>query len=517
MQQGLTPLDRSFLSDQIAEHLKQKFNLIYVDAPQRLNGKAVSLNKNVFFPSSKQKKKEAKKIASTQREALAKTVGNEMRFEIWYQSTTLRDTLVSNIIQTFGLKKQGKEFKTGGHYSCSTPDISIEVQTYPLGELVNPLDTSSLKERPQAILRRADEVVRAVGKAAPKVQDGGLPIAAFVELAAAGEFKEESDPKTALRAGFAKAGRITQFITPGEDELAHRAKMSLLDLLRQMGVQSGLPQCLPVVFPRPVSYAAVWLYKPSEEGKRFLPMMLHMSGDGEIVRATASGLGKFLPYPEFLRQLAERGKVKTLGFQDKNKVPGLLKQWLTEIHDGSDLLLLTHAQNTREAWGWLANSQLAIDRLAFGYNDPSRSISEWPGLRVVRVRDSKSSETPESFAEKDDGDEKISREEKMSFTQGLFKAGERVFHSLTGKPKQRMNLSRKASKATNPDLQAWNARIVELTVACIQEGDESWHWAMLAHRLRQAAVHSDDPMTLPLPLYLLSIAKQYAEIGTESF
>jgi hypothetical protein len=80
-----------------------------------------------------------------------------------------------------------------------------------------------------------------------------------------------------------------------------------------------------------------------------------------------------------------------------------------------------------------------------------------------------------------------------------------------------MKLSRKASKALKPDLQAWNARIVELTVACIQEGDDPWPWAKLADRLRQAAVHSDDPMTLPLPLHLLLMAKQYAEIGTGNF
>jgi hypothetical protein len=215
--------------------------------------------------------------------------------------------------------------------------------------------------------------------------------------------------------------------------------------------------------------------------------------------------------------LAERGEIRTIGYQDKNKVPGLLQQWLNEIHDGSDLLLLAHAQNTREAWGWLSNSQIAIDKLSFGYADQSKPISEWPGIRVVRVRDYKNSETPECFAQKDPGDDCASREEMMSFTQGLFRVSDRVFHSMTGKPKQRMKLSRKASKALHPDLQAWNARIVELTVSCIQEGDDPWHWAKLTDRLRLAAVHSDDPMTLPLPIRLLFLAKQYAEIGAENF
>jgi hypothetical protein len=104
----------------------------------------------------------------------------------------------------------------------------------------------------------------------------------------------------------------------------------------------------------------------------------------------------------------------------------------------------------------------------------------------------------------------------MSFTQGLFQASERVFYSLTKKPKQRIDLHPNDSKALNPEMQAWNPRIVELTVTCKQEKDQPWQLAMIAHKLRDGAVHSDDPTTLPLPLHLLSVATEYARIGAES-
>jgi hypothetical protein len=131
---------------------------------------------------------------------------------------------------------------------------------------------------------------------------------------------------------------------------------------------------------------------------------------------------------------------------------------------------------------------------------------------VVRVRDCEGNETPESFGYKGTADA-LQFGSAVGFTQGLFRVNDRVFHSLAKKPKQRTKLRRTDSKAIDPDLQAWNARIVELTVPFIQEDDAPWHWAMLAHKLRESAVNTDDPITLPLPLRLLYAAKEYAEIG----
>ena len=506
---GLTPVDRSHLTAQLAARLAP-LGFVQVPAPPRVPAKAVFSTRNLFFPPPEQTKKEVKDQAMKVRHSVAKATGGKARFELWGQSTTVRDALVDVISQTFGLKNPGKEFRRNKRCEWKTPELSIELQAYALGDLANELEGVRRDQR-RALWRRAEEVVSRVGSEAPDLSIHGCrSVAAFVELADASNFKD-GDPKEALRAGFAEAGRITQFITPLEEDLAHRAKMSLLDLLRQLGVQSGLPSTSKKVFPRPVNYAAVWLYKPSENARRYLPMMLWMAADGSEVRATASGLSEFLPYPEFLRRLAERGAAKYINHAEKGRVPLLIRQWLDEVRNDSDLLLLAHSQNTRSVWNWLQDGRITPDHLAFGEGEQLAPISEWPGVRLVRVRDCSGSETPESFAQKERA-EGVSHEDSISFTQGLFQSGERVFYSMTGKPKQRIKLSRKASKSRNPDLQAWNARIVEFVTACLQKDDEPWQWAMLAHRLRGAAVHNDDPMTLPLPLHLLSTAKEYAEI-----
>jgi hypothetical protein len=510
---GLTPVNRSHLTAQLAEKLKP-LGFIHVVAPHRVAGKAVSSTRNLFFPPPKQTKKEVKDQAAEVRRAVAKATGGNVRFELWYQSSTVLAALADAVSQTFSVKNLGNEFRRKKHWEWKTPELSVELQVYPLGDLANELEGVKKDER-RAFWRRAEEVVNRVGSETSGLSSLGTePIPAFIELADASSFKS-GDPKESLRAGFAEAGRVTQFITPLEEDLNHRAKMSLLDLLRQLGVQSGLPLPSKKVFPGKVSYVAVWLYKPYENAKRYLPMMLWMAADGSEVRATASGLNEFLPYPQFLRRLTERGATKYITHTERGRVPILIRQWLDEIRDDSDLLLLAHSQNTRGAWNWLQDGRIAKDHLAFVNGEQLTPVSEWAGVRVVRVRDSGSSETPESFAQRDRA-EGESHEDTISFTQGLFQSGDRVFYSMTGKPKQRIKLSRKASKSRNPDLQAWNARIVELTVACMQQGDESWHWAMLAHRLREAAVHYDDPMTLPLPLHLLITAKQYAQIGANA-
>ncbi|MDQ3802296.1 MAG: DUF3962 domain-containing protein [Acidobacteriota bacterium] len=519
VQLGLMPPDRSQLTRQIAEHLN-KLGFVHTERPQRVIGIVAPMTKNVFFPPRRKNgegvvRRVLKKQEGERRGVVAKAAGRELFLELWYQSDTVFDAVVNAVPQILGLKQLGTTFRKKRCHRWVTPEITVELCARSLNDMGRALEGSERDQR-GALWRRAEEVERGVRSASPSNGSSqNSPVASIVEIESADSFSKKSDPKNALRAGFAHAGRVTQFINPYESELAYRAKMSVLDLLRQLGVQSGLPSPSPKIFRRPLSYAAVWKFEQQENAKRFLPMMLWMNADGSDVRATAPGLGGFLTYPEFLSRLAQRGKATYVSYDDKDNVPGLFRQWLEEVKNGEDLILLAHAQNARGVWPWLTNFRIGLDHLSFERDKDSLLISEWPGLRVVRVRDANNCETPECFAQRECAENETPGP-IMSFTQGLFQASERVFYSLTKKPKQRRLLSANTSKALNPDMQAWNPRIVELTVACKQEGDQPWQLAMLAHKLRDAAVNNDDPTILPLPLHLLSAATEYARIGAES-
>jgi hypothetical protein len=512
---GLMPPNRSELTEQIDSHLKQ-LGFVRVTPPQRVVGSVAPLSNNAFFPASTKNIKEKQRQAREKHSAIAKTVSKRVRLELWYQSDTVLDSLVTAVTEMLGLKKQGKAFRRKRRCEWETPELTVELSAFSLGILGDELEDAE-KGRRRSLWRRAESVEQHIKRIAPSADEEKTITGAIIEIAAAKQFTKPSDPKDGIRAGFAQAERVTQFINPGESELKYRAKMAVLDLLRQLGVQSGLPLPSTKTFRQPISYAAVWLFKPHESAKSFLPMMLWMKGDGSEVRATALGLGEFKPYPEFLKKLAQRNATTYLSYNERHRIPAIFREWLQELQKqkDEDILLLVHGQKTRVVWPWLKNPMISLDSICFGQDGQLRPMAEWPGLRIIRVRDSDSSETPESFAYKEEF-EGVSSERRMSYTQGLFQSNERVFYSVSKKPKQRRSLRANQSKTTEPDLHAWNPGIVEFSVACVQPEDQPWSWAMLAHRLREAAVHSDDPITLPLPLHLLSVASEYALIGAES-
>lgn len=510
---GLTPLDRRKLCEQIAPRLYDSFNLIHTEAPERVKGLRFKNIGNVFFPPKLTDKIKEIENNTNRRKAIAQTAGANLRLEIWYLSETVRDALFNRIAQILGFEVPRDVDLSGSHH-FNSEELSVQIKFYELEDLANKLDSinSTEKEIKKAVQTRADQVAGAIDSSERSGTGKDYLTGAFIELPGADDFESHTDPKVALRAGFAKTSRFTQFITPKEEGLDHRTKMAGLDLLRQFGVQSGTPSYTSKLFPGTIDYAAFWLFKPRENAQYFVPMFLHMSGETGEVNATAFGFGDFLSYPEFLLSLGTPNKMKILGYSDKEKIPGILKDWLKKVCTGPDLLMMVSAQNARNTWSWLTNPQIGIDQVSFE-KDQEMDISNFKGLRIIRVRDAAQSETPEIYAFKEKPDGELQNDD-VSFTQGLFQVSERVYYSVGSKPKQRTNLRRLASKADDPDLQAWNPRIIELTAACLQQGDDPKFWTMLAHRLRDSAVQFDDALSLPLPLNLLKSATKYAEIGT---
>ena len=110
----------------------------------------------------------------------------------------------------------------------------------------------------------------------------------------------------------------------------------------------------------------------------------------------------------------------------------------------------------------------------------------------------------------------------MGFSEALWVMGTggRVFASTAGKPVTAKRLSANLSKFGKwqtrtmehepaPGAYAFNPQLVENTVAALQPGDEPWAWAALGHKLRFAAPHHDEAITLALPLHLAKLMEEY--------
>lgn len=504
---GLMPVDRRMLAEQISALLAPQF--VFTDPAPRRQFKAVKPF-NPFFESEGDRE-----TVALRRQSVAAVSAGQLDIEVWHQSEMMQDALVSALCETLGLSRPARL-----PHAWNTEELRVTVRPCALGALGGALDLNAkpqagVESCPPAVAHRIEKVHAAAPLSA-------IRTVALVELDGPEVFNSNTDPKDALRLGFAGAGRLTQFITPAsqsDKKLENRALNSLRDLFRQLGIPVEYPQVDGL--PADLNYVGVWLVNQTDwlsgRGRLQLPVLVHIaSGTGEI-RATAPGLAAWLPYPDALLAIGQ-GRARSIASQHvANYIQQMVKN---DVAAQGDTLLLCHAQKMRSVWPWLGNSRLTVDQLAFGYNEAPEPIEHVPGLRVVRVRDG--DETPQWYAQKG--------EDQQGFAQGVFEMGPRVFASTHQKPVQFKRLSPNVSKFAHwttsrthkvfppaPHRQAWNPGLCELTVVCLQPQDSgnAVPWAALAHQLRHAASHYEEATALPWPLHLAQQMAEYTRILQE--
>lgn len=526
---GLSPADRRYLAEKIAELLAPEWE--FVEQLQRVNFKP-AVPQNPFLPNSQTKQKPTSIELQNQRcIAIQQTVGEQLTVEIWYQQNDTKDALIKAMGECLGIPESASLT-----YTFPDSEFTLNISTQVLGPLGDELKLDSgirdkKEQRRQAICQRGEEVQKEIQKKASHTS--GVTVA-FIELDTAENFSGNTDPKDAIRRGFALSQRLTQFIsTEGTGNLPHRALNGFLDLLRQLGVQPAPPNIIiqqqkqrvdskektknihqKYEFPEKLNYVGLWMIKQnsptSADGSiQRVPVMVYMAANTTDIKAIAPGFNTWLPYRECLLKIAG-GEAK--GFNRLSEaMMRFVRPKLQEVTALGDTLLVCHAQNLRSEWQWLNNRNITPDQIAFGREKPLDISRVDRNLRIVRVRDSQGHETPEWFAQK--GDE-------QGWTKGLFKMGDRVFASTYNKPKQfrtPINVSRVSSSTTtkgreleaSPHRYFWNPGLVELTVACIQPNDEIFPWAALTHELRHLALHYDEALKLPLPLHLAKQIEDY--------
>ncbi len=456
----------------------------------------IAVSRTPFAKNTRKVEKETQDVGSLRRAAIAQSIGDELPIEIYFQTADVRDALIKTIEELLSVAI-GNSFPA----IINTQELRITVDTRQLGglgaPLAIPLSGSRLRDRLQTAIRtRMNDI-------AIQLPAKTRPVAAFIELQGKDGFQGAEDPKHALRIGCAQQNRLTQFITVGADEhLDHRAKNGVLDMFRQLGVGFCQPQPQSLGLQR-LGLASLWLVSRQRASspsrvQQVLPVFVYIDPEKQQIKVYAPGLSTWLPYPQALLALSRAAVNGTLHeFQRPRDAIRFIQPTIEREFIGTgDTLLLVHAQNARRAWSWLANNRITIDSIAFG-EEPPQPINRWRGLRIIRVRDRQSHETPEWYAQS---------EAETGFMKGLSKINERVFASTYGKPLQ----FQQARHGGGLDELAWNPAIVELTVAALQQGDDPQIWAAYTHELRQALSHYDGATVLPLPLHLAELVSEYA-------
>ena len=512
---GVLLRNRKQLSEQIAGALEPSF--LFVNAPKRVKAKTTHFvnPKSILLAErdGRKEKNEQRKNPKSPftaddyyelRMRVARSVGKDIRLELWTQTEEIKQALLDKISTVFGMPV--------GHAKeqmLSSPELCIRLHVYDVGALGDELrvgnEPDKGEKRRRAVQRRTDEIRRQLGNAT-------LPTLSLIELDGKDKFNSLSDPKDAVRVGFGERDRVTQFIAKSSENVAHRAEAALGDGLRQLGFAEPL---ITLKMHLEMRYLALWILN-QRDYKGVIPLALFMSADGTLLKCTSACLNRrWISYKEMLLKAA-KGELSPIPSKDAKRQVGEFVKTLLDVEcsDNVTTLLLMRAQNIRNVWTWVQDGNIKRNTVSFGASE-TFPISRWPGLRIARIRDDERDETPEWYAE---------NEETYGLASGVFKTADELFASVTGKPKTQTGLAKGMSRFPyeedgelrrgNTKKAAWNPGLKEVFLAGLQSGDDGDIWAHLVDRLRGSSSYTLDPLALPYPLHLVKQVGEYTRLST---
>jgi hypothetical protein len=442
---------------------------------------------------------------------------------VLYQSDEVRDELFAAAERSLGLHPHRVEIAPDTRV-WRAPDVEIRIKAMPLGALGGELGAGTAPRRG----RQAEEAI-ARRRQDTKAFVSGLPDdsqVVFVELEGMKAFRNTTDPKFAIRLGCVDAGRVSQFITPKNDDendnLSHRADAAWADGLRQIGM-SFVPQHTVPGIPGELNQLAFWILRKNSsdttKNKQFTPIAVLIRPGQDRVMGRIPGMQGWVPYPELLKRLAGLVQGSNLNSDAKQQVATaqFIRQVLYSL-SGKPAAVLACAQNMRRSWKWLENGMLIRDKIQLG-NLPAQDLVMYgKRLRLVRMRDGERDETPQWWAPKDD--------DTAGIATGLWTVPDadennRVFYATTDKSsthskvqnddtKLTPHVGAKGKLVTNQTSDAWNPALLEIAViGCVPE-DNPEDWAMYVHQQRIVRDSYRDMLKFPLALHLAELASEYA-------
>jgi hypothetical protein len=310
------------------------------------------------------------------REGLARILeGEPLETEVIWQDSRTRDGLLAQLAEALGLVNADSTDTEPRVWR--TDELTIHVSLEQAGAMAAPLSFPGPQPRRKDLHHAISQRRR---QAADHFSSSNRPAAhlTLIEIGHPQDFGPLTDPKFALRLGCADSGRLTQFIntpsskrkTATQSSIAHRAQQSWLDGFRQLGL-SIVPEPSLDGLPANLHHIALWLVKRRADGPTGRRRTAEESGNA---RAWA---------PDLEEQRAITAQfIKTLLYSLR----------------GEQVLLMTHAQNSRNRWPALLNGNLRRDTLQFGASAAQGIGLYSEGLRHVRIRDHAMDETPQWYA-----------------------------------------------------------------------------------------------------------------------
>ncbi|MER7486602.1 RNAseH domain-containing protein [Streptomyces sp. NPDC126497] len=261
--------------------------------------------------------------------------------------------------------------------------------------------------------------------------------------------------------------------------------------------------------------------------QQFTPIAVLVRPGAKCVLGKSTDMHEWVPYPELLKSLTGRVEGRKNSVEQSALMAAFVKKTLAQLRS-TPTLVLAHAQDVRKRWPWLRNDGLERDRLGVDGGPVQRIGLYGRHLRVVRVADGSRDETAQWWAEREELSPEMEGKQGGGIAMGLWRPGERensnrVFYSTIGKSGTQSKLTNDDAKLTphinasgtnahRPTVNAWNPDLLELTVACLQPGDDAEAWAAFVHQQRFSEDYraGREGLAHPLILHLARLADDYA-------
>lgn len=401
---------------------------------------------------------------------------------------------------------------------------NIKIEFKSLGGLSDAMGSDNYYD----VLQRIDQVKAHISVAAEIT-------GAIVILPSQNGFKFGGDPKTALRAGFADTNRITQFITPDDENEGntHRIVSSVFDLLRQLGYTEGISK--DYISKHPIydtTTIGVHVFTQLEslgasgktERAKYLPVyVIYNPATGQIYVDCEAFERRHVPYLEAMIELSKLSRRDDFVKKCNEAYLGTIKQKMLGYRNlyknESALVLINSNGNTRsDMWPGISDKSISTYDCISDYV-PSKIDIGTKGkdylqtmtdsqIRIMRVRINEgNSEIPDYYT---DWEITENGKQKHQSASGIYRYGN-VFWGLASRPNDLNYInSFKFSKVDHPFKEFDERNLVEFYPIQLQEGDDVTEWIRFANSLRECMPeYSGSATKLPAPLHLAQKMGEY--------
>lgn len=389
--------------------------------------------------------------------------------------------------------------------------LRVQIGQKPIAQIAAPCEKSN-----DARIARVEKIANELGRTDDVV-------GCIVAIPGPENYTDGTDPKDVIRAGFAKSGRVVQFLVP-DAENDQNVFSSVLDLYRQLGIFAQIDTDKIKAHPLgDVScvgmHVCTQIHGVQTKGY-MLPLFIKVDLEKGITKVTCDAFERrTVNYREACLEMAKLFWHRDLDARCRQASFSPAKQQLIALKNQYDtpekrvLLLVTSDDSARQLWKGISDAQLSEYRLKSGDQDyqPEEinvgdkdrpymmSLGE-SGVRIIRVRCSK--EVPDYITEEKD-------ETAFRSSSGIYQF-EKDFWAIPPKPNDpRYSASFKRSKTDDPRNAYAQKDMIELYPIQLQPDDDPLEWVRFAHALRSISIQYSQTTIRPLPLHLAEKLEEY--------